>query len=243
MKDSLPHDAYTELADSYAKKVDNKPHNAYYDRPGIQSLLYNLQDKTILDAGCGTGIYTEWLLNNGSSVIGIDANEKMLSHAIKRNGNKAKFIQANLEEPLTFLDDKTFDGIISPLTLTYCKNLVDIFSEFSRILKDKGWLVFSTEHPFFSYRYNNISNYYRTKEVKCIWTGFEKHVEIKSYYHSLGTITEALSKNNFVIEKIIEPLPIEKFKEVDLENYNKLINFPMFIFVRAFKYNSKEEKT
>ena len=243
MKESLPQKAYTELADSYSEKVDTKPHNAYYDRPGIQSLLNNLEKKNILDAGCGTGVYTEWLLNNGSSVIGIDANEKMLTHAIKRNGDKAQFIQANLEEPLVMFKDKTFDGIISPLTLTYCNNLKDIFSEFSRILKDNGWLVFSTEHPFFSYKYHKIENYYTTKEVKCIWTGFEKRVEMKSYYHSLGTITDALFVNKFVIEKIIEPLPIEKFKDEDPENYNKLRKFPMFIFIRAFKHNINEEKT
>ena len=45
MKDSLPQNAYDKLADSYAALVDTKPHNAYYDRPAIQSLLFDLKEK------------------------------------------------------------------------------------------------------------------------------------------------------------------------------------------------------
>ena len=79
MKDSLPQEAYDKLADSYAALVDTKPHNAYYDRPAIQSLLVDLKERDILDAGCGTGVYTEWLINRGARVVGVDANEKLLS--------------------------------------------------------------------------------------------------------------------------------------------------------------------
>ena len=237
MKDSLPQEAYDKLADSYAALVDTKPHNAYYDRPAIQSLLVDLKEKDILDAGCGTGVYTEWLINEGARVVGIDANKKMITYAMNRNGNKAKFIRANLEEPLSFFHDSIFDGIISPLTITYCDNLKDTFSEFSRILKKDGWFVFSTEHPFFSYKYNKIKNYYKTKEVSCTWTGFHKPVEMKSYYHSLGTITDALTSNGFIIERVLEPMPIDEFAKFDTEGYNKLLQFPLFIFIRASKRN------
>ena len=50
MKDSLPQEAYNELADSYAAKIDTKPHNAYYDRPAIKTLIKNIQNHHILDA-------------------------------------------------------------------------------------------------------------------------------------------------------------------------------------------------
>ena len=235
MKDSLPQDAYTELADSYAEKIDIKPHNAFYDRPAIKSLTPTLEKQNILDAACGSGVYTEWLLKNGAQVTGIDANEKMINHAIARNGNMAKFFQANLEEPLSFFDSEIFDGIISPLTITYCRDLNQLFSEFSRILKSKGWFVFSTEHPFFSYKYFNIENYYNTKEISCTWTGFDKPVVMKSFYHSLGTITNALTDNGFVIEKIDESLPTEDFEKSDPIGYKKLLYFPLFIFFRARK--------
>ena len=235
MKESLPQKAYDELADSYAELIGTKPHNAYYDRPAMQSLVFDVKGKKILDAGCGPGVYTEWLINQGADVVGLDANENMIKHAIARNGDRARFIRANLEEPMTFFHRNMFDGILSPLTITYCKDLKKTFSEFSRILKNEGWFVFSTEHPFFSYRYNKIENYYNTKEVSCTWTGFHQPVEMKSYYHSLGTITDALTSNGFVIERILEPKPTDGFAENDREGYNKLLEFPLFICIRAVK--------
>jgi len=235
MNDSLPQECYNELADSYAAIIDTKPHNAYYDRPAMQSLVPNVKGKSILDAGCGPGIYTEWLLHNGAKVTAIDANEKMLHHAKIRNGDTAIFYRANLEEPLSFLSDSKFDGIVSALTITYCRNLTAVFSEFSRILKRDGWFVFSTEHPFFSYKYFKIENYYETKEVSCIWNGFGKPVIMKSYYHSLSTMTDALTCNGFLIEKVLEPMPVEEFAKHDPEGYNKLLKFPLFIFFRAIK--------
>lgn len=235
MKDSLPQASYNELADAYAAMIDTKAHNAYYDRPAVQSLIYEIENQTIFEAGCGTGVYTEWLLHKHARVIAVDANENMLNHAIARNGDRAQFIQANLEEPLSFFKDGQFDGIVSALTITYCGDLNSVFAEFSRVLKPGGWFVFSTEHPFFSYRYHNIENYYETKEVNCLWTGFKKPVVMKSYYHSLSNITEALSNNGFVIEKIIEPKPLDKFKEADEAGYEKLLKFPLFIFMRALK--------
>jgi ubiquinone/menaquinone biosynthesis C-methylase UbiE len=235
MTKSLPNDAYEELADVYASLTDRKPHNAYYERPATQSLIDDVAGKTILDAGCGPGAMTKWLLDRGAEVVGIDANEKMLTHARSRNGKGATFYQLNLEEPLEILKDDSFDGIVCSLAITYVRDHSVLFAEFSRALKSNGWLVFSTEHPFFSYGYFKLEDYFETQQVSCDWTGFGKTVRMPSYYHSLGTICGALSVNHFTIQNIVEPKPTEEFKEADLENYNKLIKFPLFICIKARK--------
>ena len=61
--------------------------------------------KTVLDAGCGLSVYTEWLLNRGAKVVALDANERMLSHARSRVGQRAELHLANMEEPLSFMRD------------------------------------------------------------------------------------------------------------------------------------------
>jgi 2-polyprenyl-3-methyl-5-hydroxy-6-metoxy-1,4-benzoquinol methylase len=58
-------DAYDALAESYAALVDTKPHNAYYERPATLSLLPDVRGKRVLDAGCGPGVYSEWLASRG----------------------------------------------------------------------------------------------------------------------------------------------------------------------------------
>jgi ubiquinone/menaquinone biosynthesis C-methylase UbiE len=235
MKESISQQAYDELADSYAARIDTKPHNAYYERPATKSLIPEVSGQLVLDAGCGTGVMTDWLLSRGAQVFAVDANDRMLAHARKRIGNRAKFKRANLEEPLSSIEDGIFDGILSSLAITYIKDHTTLFSEFRRMLKLNGWLVFSTEHPFFSYRFFNIDNYFETKEVSCDWHGFDKVVRMSSYYHSLGEISEALSTNGFLIEKILEPKPIEQFEVADKAGYDKLMKFPLFICMRARK--------
>lgn len=235
MKKSLPHDAYDELADSYAAEIDTKPHNAYYDRPAVQSLIPDVKGLTILDAGCGTGVYIEWLIERGAAVTGIEANEKMLRHARSRNGDKAAFVHANLEEPLTFLESGSFDGIVSALTVTYVEDHAKLFAEFFRVLKPGGWFVFSTEHPFFDYKYHKLDDYFPTRRLTTTWKWFGRKIEMKSYYHSLGSICESLTGNGFLIDAVLEPKPVKAFEKADPENYAELMKFPLFICFRAVK--------
>lgn len=45
-------------------------------------------------------MYTEWLLDRGAEVVGVDASEAMLAHARERVGDRATFHQADLGKPL-----------------------------------------------------------------------------------------------------------------------------------------------
>ncbi len=59
MRKAVANKAYDKLAKSYNEKIDTKPHNAYYDRPAVKSLVPEVKNKNILDAGCGM----EFILN------------------------------------------------------------------------------------------------------------------------------------------------------------------------------------
>jgi ubiquinone/menaquinone biosynthesis C-methylase UbiE len=174
MKSSLPQRAYDSLADAYAAKVGTKAHNAFYERPATLSLIGDVAGKRILDAGCGPGIYTQWLLDKGAQVVAIDANAKMLAYARKRTADRARLFLANMEEPLSFIDTGSIDGVVSALAITYVRDHRALFAEFNRVLRSGGWLVVSTEHPFFSYGYFKVPNYFATKRVSSVWKGFGK---------------------------------------------------------------------
>jgi len=235
MKKSISNDAFDKLADAYSAQTETKPHNAYYERPATISLIEEVDGRDILDAGCGAGFYSKWLLDRGARVVAIDASENMLLHARKRTENRAAYYHANLEENLSFLDAESFDGILSALAIGYVRDQNALFAEFSRLLRAGGWFVFSTEHPFFSYRYFKLENYYETQEVSCYWTGFGGQVCMPGYYNSLSTICDALSKNGFVIETMIEPKPTEEFRAADPEKYERLMKFPHFMCLKARK--------
>jgi SAM-dependent methyltransferase len=135
-KRPIAQDAYDALAKAYAELVDTKPHNAYYERPATLSLLPDVKGKRVLDAGCGPGVYAEWLVDRGAEVVAFDANEKMVRLARERLGDRVRVVQADLEQPLDFLSNSVFDVIVSPLVMEYVKEWGAVFDEFHRLLRE-----------------------------------------------------------------------------------------------------------
>jgi ubiquinone/menaquinone biosynthesis C-methylase UbiE len=235
-KQPIAQDAYSELAEAYAASVDTKPHNAYYERPATLSLLPDVKGKHVLDAGCGPGVYSEWLVAHGGIVVAIDANEKMVGLARQRLGEKVQVLQANLEAPLDFLVDASFDIIVCPLVMDYIKEWEPTFKEFHRILRAQGCLVFSMEHPYMKYATHHLmSNYFKVERVEYIWRGFGKPVNVPSYRRPLSGVINPLLQAGFILEQILEPLPIEEFYEKDPEDYDELMRSPGFMCVKASK--------
>ncbi len=175
------------------------------------------------------------MIKNGANAYGFDANEKMLEYAKERVGDKAKLFKGFFEDDFTFLENNFFDGIISALAITYVEDLEVLFTKFNKVLKNGAWFIFSTEHPFFRYKYFDIKNYFNTRKVETEWTGFDEEVIMTSYYHSLSCITEALSNSGFIIERVVEPKPTKEFEKANKEQYDKLMKFPLFICFKAIK--------
>ena len=228
--------AYDELAEAYAEMVDTKPHNAYYERPATISLLPDVKGKLVLDAGCGPGVYAEWLVAHGAGVLAFDVNPKMVRSARQRLGDKVAVVQANLEAPLDFLADTWFDVVIAPLVMDYVKDWEPTLLEFHRVLKPRGVLVFSMEHPHTKYEeHRETSNYFNVELVEYTWRGFGKPVRVPSYRRPLSGVINPLLRAGFMLDQILEPLPTEEFKEMDPEEYEELMRSPGFMCVRAVK--------
>lgn len=229
-------EAYEILAESYAAVVETKPHNAYYERPATLSLLPEVNGKRVLDAACGPGIYSEWLLSRGAEVVAVDASPKMIELALRRLGPTADVRQADLSKPLTFLDSESFDVVLSSLTMHYIKTWQSVFKEFNRILRPSGHFILSVGHPFFDYTYFKSSNYFETELVSSEWKGFETvKVHMPVYRRPLEATLNPLIDAGFHLERIVEPKPTEEFKEADPKDYEKLLQQPSFLCIRARK--------
>ncbi len=232
----LAQDAYNQLADDYAARIDTKGHNAYYDRPAVLSLLPDVAGKRVLDAGCGPGAYAEWLLDHGAQVVAIDANTKMLAHARARTEDRAEFHLANLNAPLDFLAAASFDLVICPLVLDYIRDWTPLFREFYRVLQPGGVLVFSHGHPASEFfLYHSDGNYHEIEAVSWEWTGFGTPVVMPSFRRPLAAVFNPLIDAGFVLDRVLEPRPIEAFKEADPEHYDHLMRQPGFLCIRAVK--------
>jgi SAM-dependent methyltransferase len=232
----LAQNTYTAIAEAYAAAVDTKPHNAYYERPATLSLLPDVHGKSVLDAGCGPGVYSEWLVARGARVIALDANRKMVRLARQRLGDKVRVILADLDAPLDFLAEASFDIIVCPLVMDYIRDWDATFAEFCRLLRPGGCLVFSIGHPFYDYdQLRQTCNYFEVELAEFTWTGFGKPVKMLSYRRPLNQVFNPLLKAGFILEQVLEPIPTVEFKQAAPEDYAQLIKSPGFMCLRALK--------
>ncbi len=227
--------AYELLAESYSERIEYKPHNAYYDRPNTLKLVGDVQGKHILDAACGPGKYAEILMEQGATVKGFDLSPKMVEMAHKRNKDKGEFFVHDLSEPLTMFDANTFDLVLCALALHYIVDWNPVIQEFHRVLKEKGQVVISIEHPFFEYTYFKSKKYFEVEEVSATWTGFGGRIKMPSFRRPLMECLKPFLDNGFYIDELIEPRPAPEFKEHDPRHFKELNAFPAFMMLRAVK--------
>jgi ubiquinone/menaquinone biosynthesis C-methylase UbiE len=229
--------AYEQMAEMYNQLVDQKPHNAYYDRPATLQLLGDVKDKRILDAACGPGKYAEILMAKGAIVKGFDFSPKMVALANSRNGSIGEFFVHDLSNSLDMFDNKTFDSVLCALALHYIEDWTLTIREFHRVLKDNGTLVISIEHPFYEYNFFRSENYFAVENVKCTWKGFGRPIEVNSFRRPLHECLSPLTDNGFYIDRLVEPKPTKEFEQLDPKHFKELNKFPAFMGIRAVKRN------
>jgi ubiquinone/menaquinone biosynthesis C-methylase UbiE len=232
--------AYEQLADAYAAKIDTKAHNAYYERPATLSLLPDVSGLTILDAGCGPGAYSQWLLEHGAaSIIAVDVSPSMLGHARSRNAasHQIQFHQADLAtSDLPFIEDTSVDIVLAPLVMDYIADWPATFRRFHRVLKAGGLLIFSTGHPSFDAAYHKTERYFEVEQVSAVWRGFGPIVEVPCYRRSLTAVVDSVIDAGFELVRLLEPQPTENFRHSEPAKYEQFSRRgPCFLCIKAKK--------
>ena len=96
------------------------------------------EDHLLLDAGCGSGLFSNMAIEAGAQVIGVDAAPGLLEVARQRNP-KNNFLEEDLEA-LPF-GDNGFDFVTAFNSLQYAGNFENALRETARVLKPGGRLV------------------------------------------------------------------------------------------------------
>ena len=106
----------------------------------------NIKDKKILDVGCGGGILSESLANEGADVTGIDQGDRVIKIAklhAKESGIKVKYKHINIEDFYKNTDER-FDVITCLEMLEHVPDPNSIINTCSKLLMPGGKIYFST---------------------------------------------------------------------------------------------------
>ncbi len=96
------------------------------------------ENSLLLDAGCGSGMFSNMAIKAGAQVIGVDAAPGLLEMARERNPHNS-FLEEDLET-LPFAAD-SFDVVAGFNSFQYAGNFTSALAEAKRVLKKGGNLV------------------------------------------------------------------------------------------------------
>jgi len=114
-----------------------------YERELLLSLLRPESDEFILDAGCGTGIFTLDVLSFGTYVIGVDLSLPMLSRAEqKARGYHFQAVLADISS-LPF-SKNLFDKVVSVTALEFIEDAKRVIEELFRVTRKGGRVAVAT---------------------------------------------------------------------------------------------------
>jgi SAM-dependent methyltransferase len=112
-------------------------------------LLGEVRGKNVLEVGCGSAPCARWLVEQGSSVIGLDLSAAMLRYAAaagEATGIPVPLVRANAER-LPFAD-ASFDIACSAFgAVPFVADVAAVFTEVARVLRPHGRWVFAVTHP------------------------------------------------------------------------------------------------
>lgn len=228
--------AYEELAERYSAVAESKAENGFIEHPAMRAQLGDVYGLMVLDAGCGPGFLTTYLLNAGADVTAFDISPKMIELARKRSGEKARFFLADMACPLPQLKDGEFDLVASSLAIDYVRDWSVPLGEFQRVLKPRGRLVISVQHPLGAYLWYNPPSAFGVHLCEATWQGFGGDpVVVPDYYRSFEEIINPIINAGFAVHKIIETKPIDRLRDVDPIRYEKYRKSPTFMIIEANK--------
>jgi 2-polyprenyl-6-hydroxyphenyl methylase/3-demethylubiquinone-9 3-methyltransferase len=105
-----------------------------------------LENKTVLDVGCGAGILSESLAQHGAAVVGIDASNELIvaarAHAEQSKLN-INYAAITLEDYLA-IEDRKFDVITCMELIEHVPDPIKLINDCAYALKPGGKLFIST---------------------------------------------------------------------------------------------------
>jgi SAM-dependent methyltransferase len=247
-------DDYTKFAAEWADRIRNKkkPRHEFLEKPAMFSKLPDLEGKSVLCIGCGSGEEAQYLTERGAAkVVGIDLSVGLIEQA-KYAYPEVEFLVMDMER-LDFPKD-SFDFVYSSLTMHYAENWENIFNRVHKCLKSNGTFLFSTHHPvrwgaetkkengnvsyLLGYSKRNddsfeiYGDYLNTRKITDTW--FDQ-MKVTYYHKPLSEIFKEIHNASFELTDFIEPKPLPQMKGERKDIYEIHSKIPLFMILELKK--------
>jgi ubiquinone/menaquinone biosynthesis C-methylase UbiE len=101
-----------------------------------------VRGKTVLDVGCGTGLYSIRLSEAGGDVTAVDISSKMIEIARRKAQDRGQYIWYDQADMVKLpYENSTFDMVVSITALEFATDPLLALMEMARVLRPGGKLV------------------------------------------------------------------------------------------------------
>lgn len=131
--------------------------------PTVFSMLGDVTDRRVLDAGCGQGYFSRLLAARGAIVVALEPADGLYQYAVAKEAELAQgveFVQADLTEIEL---EPVFDAVVANMVFLCIPDWKGALRTCARALRPGGQLIFSIEHPCFE---DASGHWHRTGHVE-----------------------------------------------------------------------------
>ncbi|MEA3320704.1 MAG: methyltransferase domain-containing protein [Bacillota bacterium] len=191
----------------------DSPNNAI-EGPIMSELIGNIQNKTILDLGCGDASFGKELLQIGARhYTGVEGSEQMVEAARFNLLELDATIHKETMESYQYPSDSN-DLVTSRFAIHYVSDIDRLFQNIYHTLKENGRFVFSIQHPLTTSSFDSkqtgdkrgnwiVDDYFRDGERKEPWIN---QVVVK-YHRTIERYFTALRQTGFTVVDLREGTP------------------------------------
>jgi len=159
----------------------------------MRATLGHMSFTTCLEAGCGTGKNSEWLIKRCRELVAVDLSEGMLAFAREKYSSPGvRFVQADIRQDWSFVGGRV-DLVTFSLVLEHVEVLDHVFKQAAIKLTPGGHVYVGELHPF--------KQYMGTK------ARFERNGNLQvvpCFNHHISDFTHAAVQNGFELVDINE---------------------------------------
>lgn len=195
-----------------------------YESQLVLDFLRPNPGELILDAGCGTGIFTLDILTKGAKTIGVDISLPMLKRAIdKTRGADFQGVLADILH-LPF-PEGIFDRVVSITALEFIEDGKKAVQEMFRVAKRRGVIVVAT--------LNSLSPWAKRRKTEAKKDSIFAKAIFRSPEELLAlTPVKGLARTAIHFQKYENP---DKARPIEEEGQRKNLNTGAFVAARWVK--------
>jgi ubiquinone/menaquinone biosynthesis C-methylase UbiE len=190
---------------------------------------------SVLDVGCGTGVFTELLGTRFQEAVGIDPSRRSLEQAIAATTG-IEYVASSVEDYAK--SGRSFASIAANMTMMNVPNIFSATRAVGNLCQAGGVFAFTITHPWFWPVYWDYANaeWFKYSDEIFIESEFrisntKSGMATTHVHRPLGTYIEAIETAGFRVSELREPMPSPAIEQ----KYPKPWLFPRFLMISCIK--------